>query len=207
MREIFVVTHPEATHHLEHRVGGWYDSVLTERGHAHARRVADALADRVRPGAALFSSDLRRTAQTAAAVADRLHLEPRFLPELREKSYGVGGGQPDAWFRERFVPPPATGERLEHDEGIEGAETRGAWVRRVYAGMDLVTADPADQVVVVTHGGSASLVIAHWIGMPPEALTHAAFDVDPGSITHLAQDPYFHNHAVVRLNDTRHLAD
>lgn len=207
MREIFVVTHPEATHHVEHRVGGWYDSVLTERGHAHARRIADALADRVRPGAALFSSDLRRTAQTAAAVAERLGLGVRHLPELREKTYGVAGGQPDDWFRERFVPPPATGDRLDHDEGIEGAETRRTWIRRVYAGMDVVAADPAEQKVVVTHGGSATLVIAHWIGMPPDALTHAAFDVDPGSITHLAEDDRFANHHVVRLNDTRHLVD
>lgn len=29
MRTVFVVTHPEATHHVEDRVGGWFDSQLT----------------------------------------------------------------------------------------------------------------------------------------------------------------------------------
>ena len=37
MREIFVVTHPQATHHIERRVGGGYESALT------AKDVADAV--------------------------------------------------------------------------------------------------------------------------------------------------------------------
>lgn len=37
MRNIYIVAHPEASHHTEGVVGGWYDSVLTERGIRHAR--------------------------------------------------------------------------------------------------------------------------------------------------------------------------
>jgi broad specificity phosphatase PhoE len=33
---IYVVTHPEATHHIEDRVGGWFDSELTRKGLGHA---------------------------------------------------------------------------------------------------------------------------------------------------------------------------
>ena len=32
VRSIYVVTHPEATHHIERVVGGWYDSRLTPAG-------------------------------------------------------------------------------------------------------------------------------------------------------------------------------
>lgn len=205
MKELFVVTHPEATHHVEHRVGGWFDSELTERGVAQSQRIAAALAKRVQPGVALYSSDLRRTAQTAAAIGSQLQLEPVWLAELREKSYGAGEGQPDAWFRERFVPPPVDGERMDHDEGLEGAETKLQWVRRVYAGMDMILADSRRQKIIVTHGGSATLVIARWIGMPLDALTHASFTVDSGSITRLVEDDCFHNHTVAHLNDTTHL--
>lgn len=126
----------------EGRVGGWFDSHLTDRGLRHDRQIANALAARVEPGAALFTSDLRRTWQTADAIASSTGMPPRLLAELREKSYGEGEGQPDAWFRERFVPPPAGGERMNHDEGPVGAETKATWVRRVYAGMDLVMRDP-----------------------------------------------------------------
>jgi len=47
-----------------------------------------------------------------------------FVPDLREKSHRVAGGRPQSWLGERFVPPSATRERLDHDEGIEGAETK-----------------------------------------------------------------------------------
>lgn len=204
---IYVVTHPEATHHVEDRVGGWFDSELTGRGLEHAARIADALADRVaqRSGVALYTSDLRRTAQTAAAIAERLGTSAVMLPDLREKSYGEGEGKPTAWFRERFVPPPAHGARLAHDEGLVGAETKADWARRIYRAMDEVVAEPAPDKVIVTHGGSATFVIARWIGMPIDALAYVSFRVSPGSITHLREDDYFHNRCVMSLNDTAHL--
>ncbi|MFJ4175208.1 histidine phosphatase family protein [Microbacterium sp. NPDC089696] len=205
MKEIFVVTHPEATHHVEGRVGGWFDSDLTERGLYQAQQIAEALKGTVAPGATLYSSELRRTAQTAGVVGARLELEPVWLSELREKSYGVGEGKPDAWFRERFVPPPANGERMDHDEGLEGAETKLQWARRVYSGMETIMRAPARQKIIVTHGGSATFIIARWIGMPIDALDRVSFTVNSGSITRLVEDDYFHNHTVATLNDTTHL--
>ena len=45
MRRIYVVTHPEATHRVQSRVGGWFDSELTGTGHVHARGMAERLVD------------------------------------------------------------------------------------------------------------------------------------------------------------------
>jgi probable phosphoglycerate mutase len=207
MRELFLVTHPEATHHVEGRVGGWHDSALTPRGLAHADRIASALAVRVPAGTPILTSDLRRTRQTADAIAARVGGRPVAMPELREKSYGEGEGQPDAWFRERFIPPPAHGERMHHDEGLAGAETKAEWVARVYRGMDAVMADPAPHRVIVTHGGSGTFVVARWIGMPLTALDVVAFRLPAGSITHLVEDDVFHNRAVATLGETAHLVD
>ncbi|MEQ4210181.1 histidine phosphatase family protein [Actinopolymorpha sp. B9G3] len=207
MLDVYVVTHPEATHHLEDRVGGWYDSELTPTGFVHAGLVADVLAKRVkdRAGVLVFTSDLTRTRQAAQAIGERLGREPVSMRELREKSYGEGEGQLDAWFRERFIPPPAIGERMDHDEGLAGAETKLEWVRRVYRGMDQILRAPSRTMIVVTHGGSASLVIVHWLRIPWDALGYASFRVEAGSITHLREDDYFHNRTLVELNDTTHL--
>jgi probable phosphoglycerate mutase len=207
MRNVHVVTHPEATHHVEDRVGGWFDSELTGRGVLDAERIADALLLRtVDPSAvALYTSDLRRTTQTASAIAVRLGLTAVPMAGLREKSYGDGEGMTDTWFRERFVPPPASGERMDHYEGLAGAETKAEWVHRVYRAMDRIAADDASEKVIVTHGGSATFVIAHWIGVPIDALEYVHFHVAPGSITHLREDDYFHNRSVVSLNDISHL--
>ncbi len=121
-RRIYVVTHPEATHHVDGLVGGQFDSDLTERGRRDAGRVAEALRSRIatRAHVAVVASDLRRTQQTAAVVADALGVVPRLDPRLREKSYGVAGGRAQSWLDARFVPPPAAGDRLGHHEGVEG---------------------------------------------------------------------------------------
>lgn len=207
MRHVYVVTHPEATHHTAGLVGGWHDSELTDLG----RRQADAIAARLRElvpdgaRAELFSSDLRRTAGTAEAVGGALGLEPVLLPDLREKSYGEAGGRPQSWLDERFVPPPATGERMDHDEGIPGAETKLELATRICRAVEEITARDCEHQVVVTHGGALTFVVAAWIRMPIAAAGYAAFRSTSGGITHLREDDYFHNRAVVTLNAVDHL--
>ncbi len=204
MRQLYVVTHPEATHHIDGLIGGWFDSALTTRGSRDARRIADALASLT--DTAVFSSDLVRCRETAAPLAAQLCCDAVYLSALREKSYGAGEGRPDTWFRKRFTPPSADGDRLEHDEGME-AESIGDFARRVYAGMDNVVARSAEHrnIVVVTHGGTATVIVAHWLRLPVSSLAYARFRVSPGSITTLQEDDYFHNRTLVSLNETGHL--
>ncbi|MEO3795495.1 histidine phosphatase family protein [Nonomuraea sp. B10E15] len=206
MRTLYAITHPEATHHVEGIVGGWHDSQLTPAGLGAAASVARALRARIPDGAdvELFSSDLRRTRQTAEKVAELFGVEAILDRRLREKSYGEAGGKPQAWLDQRFVPPPADGERLEHDEGVQGAETRAALARRVYAAMDEIVRRPCEHQIIVTHGGSLTFVVASWIKMPIEAVGHVSFRAPSGSITTLREDDFYHNRTVY-LGDTRHL--
>ncbi|WP_431954219.1 histidine phosphatase family protein, partial [Actinacidiphila sp. bgisy167] len=161
------------------------------------------------PGTAeveLFSSDLQRTRRTAEEIAELFDVEPILDRRLREKSYGEAGGRPQEWLDRRFIPPPAVGERLEHDEGVEGAETKGAWAQRIYAAMDEILQRPCEHQIVVTHGGSLTFVVASWTRMPIEAVGYASFRAPFGSITTLHEDDFFHNRQVVSLGDTHHLA-
>ena len=207
MRRLYVVTHPEAAHHLSGEVGGWSDTALTERG----LRQADAVAARIRElvpadaGVELHSSDLTRTVQTAEVIGARLGVRPALLPGLREKSYGVAEGRPQAWLDARFVPPPPTGDRMDHAEGIEGAETRREFAVRVYAAMDSILAGPGAHHVVVTHGFALTFVVCAWIGMPLESVGHVNFRSTSGGITLLEEDDFFANRSVVRLDDVAHL--
>lgn len=208
VRTLYVVTHPEATHHVEGLVGGWYDSPLTERGRRHAQAIATALRDRIPGGAAvdLVTSDLRRTRETADAVGAAFGVAARSDPRLREKSYGQAEGGPQAWLDARFVPPPAVGERMRHDEGIPGSETKLSLATRVYAALDEIVACDADHQVVVTHGFAATFVIAAWIMMPVEAAGHVSFRLTSGGITTLRRDDFFGNRQVASLNEVGHLS-
>ncbi|MFF2087373.1 histidine phosphatase family protein [Nocardia sp. NPDC058176] len=209
VRTIYVVTHPQATHHVDGVVGGWYDSALTPDGLRAAALAADALRARIPRDAAVevYSSDLRRTAQTAELVGAAMDVEPILDARLREKSYGEAGGRPQQWLDDRFVPPPAVGERMWHDEGIPGAETKGVLAQRIYAALDSILTSTCRHQIIVTHGGAMTFVVAAWIGMPLESAGYANFRATSGGITELREDDFFHNRQVYRLDDTHHLAD
>ncbi|MFE9323816.1 histidine phosphatase family protein [Nocardia sp. NPDC052278] len=207
MRIIYVIAHPEATHHVEGLVGGWYNSQLTPAGLRAADAIADALRSRIpaQVGVELFSSDLQRAAQTAAVIGNLLHVPSILDPPLREKSYGEAEGKLQQWLDQRFMRPPAVGERMGHDEGIPGSETIAAFARRIYSAMDAIRERDCDRQIVVTHGGAITFIVAAWTMLPIESLGYARFHAAPGSITELREDDYFHNRQVVSLGDTRHL--
>ncbi|MFF3149187.1 histidine phosphatase family protein, partial [Streptomyces sp. NPDC057927] len=66
------------------------------------------------------SSDLQCTLRTAEEVAELFGVKPILTRKLLEKSCGKAVGKPQEWLDRRFVPPPAVGERMDHDEGVEG---------------------------------------------------------------------------------------
>lgn len=205
-RTLYVVTHPEATHHVDRIVGGWHDSALTPAGERATVAIAAALRAEIPDGAGaeVFTSDLTRTRRTAAEVARVFGVEPIVDPRLRERSFGEAEGKPRAWLDERFVAPPRTGERLDH-VASPGAEPSRSVAVRVYAAMAEILARPARWQVVVTHGGTLTYVIACWIGMPLDSVGQVAFRSVSGGITTLCEDDRFHSREVVALGDIRHL--
>jgi 2,3-bisphosphoglycerate-dependent phosphoglycerate mutase len=206
LRNIFLVTHPEAEHHTSGLVGGWYDSDLTARGAQQADRIATALSARLGgKSAEILSSDLLRARHTAEIIARCFHTGLTTDPDLREKSFGEAEGKPSAWQRERIIPLPDLGDRLRHDEGIPGAETRMDLAERSYRAMARILRSSETNQIVVTHGGPATLLIAAWIEMPLEAAGRVQFRVSPGGITVLRKDPRNFSHQLVELNDVSHL--
>jgi probable phosphoglycerate mutase len=207
VKNIYVVTHAEATHHIEGLVGGWYDSELTPLGRQHAERIGQRLRELVPDDEAteLYASDLRRAYQTAEAIAHALGTPIQAMTDLREISSGEAEGRPQAWLWERYLYPPKHGARLDHRCGIAGAESRRELADRIYGAVERIVAEPAAHQVIVTHGFALTFVVAAWIGMPLEAADYINLKSNSGGITHLCEDDLFHNRAIVQLNDTSHL--
>jgi probable phosphoglycerate mutase len=202
------VTHPQATHHVDGLVGGWYNSELTELGRLQAERIAARLRENIPEEApvAIHSSDLRRCAETAEGVSRCLGASVQTSADWREISYGEAEGRPQAWLDARFIYPPRRGNRLDHQYGIPGAETRREFALRIYRAMERVEAAPTEHQVIVTHGFALTFVVVAWIGMPLGAAGTIAVRATSGGITYLQEDDLFANRAIVRLNDTAHLA-
>jgi len=204
MKNIFVITHTESVHHVEQMVGGWYDTGLTEHGKWQARMVAEKmlkLIDSSKP--VITTSDLLRAKETAAIIAAAFGCEYRTNPGLREKSYGVAEGKSQEWLKQRIVPAPDN-NRLNH-LAIEGGETIAEFVERVYQALDSIIADNNQNHIIVTHGYALTFVVARWIKLPAASAGFVNFRSKAGGITHLQEDDYWRNRAVVQLNDISHL--
>jgi len=208
MRHVYLITHPEAQHHVDGIVGGWHDSDLTALGRRQAERIAEVLASRIglHP-VEIYSSDLRRATQTADRIARRFSSEVQTDARLRERSNGDADGRPQAWLAERRIPLPEYGDRLGHHDGPAGAETRMALVERLYPALDDILSRPAANQIVVSHGSASSYLIAAWIGMPMTSTDRVFFPLTSGSITTLLRNDTHHSHQVVSLNETQHLQD
>jgi probable phosphoglycerate mutase len=205
-RNVFVVTHAQSEHHVRGVVGGWHDSELTALGRRQAVAIAERFTQLV--GAApveVYASDLKRAVQTARPIAERLGVEARLLDGLREKSFGVAGGRPNAWLDQRFVPPPPDSDRLDHHEGVEGSETRRELFTRLFGAMDQILSSACETQVIVTHGFALTGVIAAWFRIPIDAAGWIGFRPGSGGVTHLQQEGRFFDRALLSFNDQGHL--
>jgi broad specificity phosphatase PhoE len=205
MRDLFVVTHTESAHHIEGKVGGWFDTGLTAQGQEDARALAERLFTFIGDDEIeIFSSDIKRAYQTADCIGSRFGRPVTQTKALREISYGVAEGKPQEWLDARYIPAPDT-DRLDHRGSIEGAESRRDVAIRVYPYIDAILGRKCETQVVVTHGFTLSLVIAAWDEGARRCLWIISYAAPSGSITHLRQDDFFRSRAMIRFADTVHL--
>ncbi|GEC35701.1 broad specificity phosphatase PhoE [Sinorhizobium fredii] len=133
MKDLFVVTHTQSIHHVENKVGGWYDTGLTPRGEIDARATAERLAGMVGGSdAEIFSSDLLRASQSAAIIAKRLQQPVVHTADLREIRYGSAGGKPNDWLAARQTPAPDD-NRMDH-RGVLRMRKPAEILRAVFTG-------------------------------------------------------------------------
>lgn len=205
MRDLFLVTHAQSIHHVEKKVGGWYDTELTEKGQTDAHAIAERLFTLIGQNEIeIFSSDLKRASQTADSIGRRFGRTVAHTRSLREINYGVAGGKPQEWLDARYVPAPDT-NRLDHRGNIEGAESRRDVADRVYPFMDALLRRDCETQIIITHGFTLSLVIAAWMKVPSDACGFISYAAPSGSITHLRQDDFFRNRAMICFADVSHL--
>jgi broad specificity phosphatase PhoE len=176
----FLVRH--ATHELVDRVlcGRMAGVKLGEEGRAQARRVAKRLArERV---SAIHTSPLERAQETAAPIAEGLHLTPDVCEAIIEVDVGEWAGRDFAalhddpkwisWNNARSVNRPPGGESMLDVQA------------RVIGHLQNVRRSHPDQgVVLVTHGDVIKAALLYCLGMPIDG--YRLFDISPASISTL----------------------
>jgi broad specificity phosphatase PhoE len=174
---LVLARHGETDWNREHRLQGWADPPLNELGREQARELAEAL-DGERFDA-VYTSDLRRAAETARIVASRLGLGSVIEDvSLREVDLGSWSGR--LWAEVAEQERPDGESREQHRERVV------AGVRRLAAAHD------GETLLIVSHGGSLRALEAFVTGATPRPLANCeSFRVlvDDGRLTLVEAQP------------------
>ncbi|MFQ5613524.1 MAG: histidine phosphatase family protein [Anaerolineae bacterium] len=194
-----LVRHGQTEANLSGLWQGATDGLLTARGQAQARQVADYLARLEAEVAALYTSPLRRAHDTATAIGQALGLPPQLEPDLAEYNLGDWEGQTFEALRDTFRLWERT--RQDPDFAPPGGESPRQVVTRIVAALRrIAAAHPGRRVVVVSHGGALSLGLALLVGNDP--LAWADYRLDNCAVSELVLSPRPH---LLTFNETSHL--
>ena len=196
----FIVRHGETEWNAQGRIQGHTDISLSEIGIQQARLVAQRLA-----GVSLdvaYSSDLKRSAETAREILGQRSTPLHTTPRLREFNKGVFEGLTPEETGQRYPELYAASQVNDLDFAPPGGESIRQTSARMNAFMtELRMRHPDENVLIVGHGGALRAGFVALMELPLEAnwrflMTNCGLSV---------LDIYPDN-AVLRLyNDTSHL--
>ncbi|MDE2127382.1 MAG: histidine phosphatase family protein [Armatimonadetes bacterium] len=204
---VLIVRHGETAWNLEGRIQGQTDVCLSPAGVVQAGLLADRIARDFAPVSAIYSSDLRRASQTAAAISLRCGAGVVTDPRLREYALGrwegltandiAANGEAELYRSFRADPahvrPPGSEEVL-------------AAHHRMAAAWDAIAEPPPGAVsVVVGHGGSLALLLSRLLGADIESAFHLELSNASLSVVRWNTEPAPRRLRVVLLNCTAHL--
>ena len=177
---------------------GQGDPPLSEMGRRQAELVAERL---IREDfEAIYISNLRRTAETAAPLATRSGLTPIVEADLREVFLGEWEG---GLFRQKIVDQDPLAQQMFAEQRwdvIPGAEPSADFGARLHGAVARLAAAHVDSCAVVfSHGGAIGEIMVQATGAAPFAFIAA----DNTSISRLivAPDRWY----VRGFNETAHL--
>ncbi len=163
--ELIIVRHGKTAWNLEGRLQGQQDTDL----HPIGVRQAEALAERLQdePLAAIYSSDLKRAAQTAECVAQRKR-QPIILRQgLRERNFGVFEGKTRTELETEFPEAWAKFHRYDPDYAMpDGMSLREFYANGIGCLEEIARQHPGERILIVTHGGLLGGLLRLTLGIP-----------------------------------------
>lgn len=199
LKELFLIRHGEAEHLVRNLTGGWTDVPLTELGREQARRSGARLKGLLGDAPfAFYCSDLLRTQQTAAIIAEELGQAPVVSQHLRDINNGAAANRTRDEARAMRKPVSAPWQDwVPYPRGESWRMVR----QRVEPFMEAL---PAERAVIVSHYVVLAVIVQWWWQLDDARIDATGLDIDPCSLTHLRVDKYGAR-VMVRLNDTGHL--
>jgi len=181
---LVLVRHGVTPHTREKRFSGGLGGAnpgLSDEGRSQIRQTAEWILPLAEQSAAVVSSPVRRTLESAEILADTLGTAVDVEPGFAEVEFGHWDGLTFAEVMERF-PEELERWRGSLDTAPEGGESFRAVEKRVLDALARLRERFAGRtVVVVSHVTPIKILIAHAVGAPLEAVYR--MELAPASVT------------------------
>lgn len=137
---VYLVRHGETDSNREDRFAGWSADPLNPRGREQAEAVARWAARREERPVRVYTSPVRRAAQTARVLSDRLGTPVRRVRELHELEVGAWKGRTAAEVAERWPEAYRVWKERPHEASrrVEGREDLEALQARMLRALDRI---------------------------------------------------------------------
>jgi broad specificity phosphatase PhoE/predicted kinase len=165
VRNLFLVRHGETWFNREDRIGG--DSDLTDKGLDQANALAAYFANERIP--IIFTSNYKRTLQTAAPIAERHeHCSIIALPEFNEISAGVCDGMTYGEILEQMPEVAAGRKRNKYHYVYPGGEGYVSMEERIHRGLQKVfyLNNYDDNIMIVGHRAVNRMILSDFVFRP-----------------------------------------
>lgn len=145
---------------------------LSEQGRFQAKRLAEFL--KPSPIESIWSSDVKRSRETAEIIGRELGLEVKVEEGLREFSIGILEGKHVMEIQDILKDIPGVTEFRELDENDkfpEGENMRDLERRVIPVFERIITNDTGRNICIVAHGGVNRVLLIHLLKLPYRAFS------------------------------------
>ncbi len=197
---VYLVRHGQTAWNAERRAQGHTDIPLDAEGERQTRFLAESYG----PDAGIrriLSSDLKRSLDTAQALAGRLNIDVEVRHDLRERTFGDWEGEPFEKIAQNFIDTSLlTGDSVEEIRPPNGESQLDVWNRLEIVSNEIAAS--AEPMMVIAHGGCAALLLSRLLR--GTLYTARSFRFDNTGVTTIGRRPEGGFH-LLRYNDTSHL--
>lgn len=199
--KLYLIRHGQTDWNIQGKIQGSHDIPLNETGRKQAESVAKGMESR--PVARIFSSTLKRAAETAEEIARIQDVEITYMKELIEVEFGKWEGLTWDEIQREY---PAEFERWSLnpvDVAPPGGETQTQVMKRCVSVVEeiLKKTNGREDAAIVSHGATIAYLVAYMMRNHPE---EAEIIVDNASITTVNYNPLTEDFMILEMNDVNH---
>jgi broad specificity phosphatase PhoE len=198
---VYLCRHGATELSTEDRFAGAVDVLLSDDGRSQARRLGERLSSE--PLAAVYSSPMKRTIETAKLASDGHNLPVTTIDGIREIAHGRWEGMTRAEVEHTF---PEEYARYEDDPfsfaPVDGESGLLVTARALPALLALVAKHAGERILVVSHKATIRLLLSTLLGFDPRKYRDR-LDQSPAALNVLDFKDVAHARLTL-FNDTSH---